>query len=63
MLSPPAHGDQNRGWVVLSLHSVLAVIVVALLLARMYTRTLIVRKTGLDDYLISIGVVSETAKE
>ena len=58
-LLPPAGGDQSRGWEVLLVHSILLAIGIILLFARFYVRIFIVRNVGLDDYFITLGVVSD----
>ena len=54
---PPPGGDQNRGWQLLATHSTLSGIAVALVVARLYTRIVVVESTGLEDYSIVLAVV------
>lgn len=57
--SSPLRGDQNRGWALIAFNATFSGIVLLLLLARLYTRTLIGRNNvGLDDYCIIMAVVS-----
>ena len=58
-LLPPAGGDQSRGWEVLLAHPILLAIGIILLFARLYVRVSIVKKIGIDDYFIILGVVSD----
>lgn len=55
---PPPGGDQNRGWQLLAVHSILSGLCIILLLLRFHVRTFIVKKFGADDYCITLGVVS-----
>lgn len=58
--SPPPDGDRSRGFQDIAVHAILLGVSTTLLLLRLYTRLVIVKNIGLDDYLIVIGVVSGT---
>ena len=61
-LLPPSAGDQSKGWQVLLVHAILLGIGIILLFARLYVRAVIVRKVGIDDYFMILGVVSSTKR-
>ena len=58
--APPPDGDRHRGFQEIAVHAILLGISTTLLLLRLYTRTVIVKKIGLDDYFIVIAVVRDT---
>lgn len=58
--APPPGGDRSRGFQDIAVHAILLGISTTLLSLRLYTRSVIVKNIGLDDYLIAIGVVSDT---
>jgi len=57
MPPPPADGDRNRGASLIWMQTILTAVATALVLARLYVRSLIVRKVGLDDLFIVLGLI------
>ena len=60
-LRPPTDDDRNRGPTIVAVNTVLLSIATAIVLMRLYTRTMIVNLIGLDDFLITLGNVSCSA--
>ena len=54
----PADGDRNRGPGIIGMQTSLTVLCAALVLARLYTRSTIVRKVGIDDFLIVVALAA-----
>lgn len=57
MPQPPADGDHNRGAGLIWMQTILTAIATALVLARLYVRSTIVRNLGLDDLFIVFGLL------
>jgi len=57
MPSPPSDGDRNRSVGLIWMQTVLTAVATALVLARLYVRSTIVRKLGLDDLFIILGLI------
>lgn len=54
---PPPGGDQNRAAGLIWMQTIFTAIATALVLARLYVRSTIVRKLGLDDLFIVFGLI------
>lgn len=57
-LPVPLDGDRDRGPVVIAVDSIFLAIATFLVLARLFTRTFIIKSLGLDDLFIVLGNVS-----
>ena len=57
VMKPPFDGDQNRGWGMGACNATFLGVVILLILARLYTKIVVVRGIGLDDYLIIVAGV------
>ena len=55
---PPAGGDQNQGWELLTVWLSLTVVAGMLVLGRLYSRLFVVRGCCLDDGFIGLAIVS-----
>ena len=55
--SPPPDGDRNRGAAIIATQAVFVAIGTVLVLARLYIRSHVIRKFGLDDLFILLGLV------
>lgn len=58
--SPPPDGDRSRGFQIIAVHAILLGISTILSVLRLFTRSVIVKSIGLDDYLMVVGVVSNS---
>ena len=56
--APPPDGDQTRGLQIIAGPATLLAISTILLSLRLFTRFVIVKRLGLDDFFVFIGVVS-----
>ena len=56
--SPPTGGDHNRGPILANIIIIIDVLATISVLARMYVRSRIVKKIGLDDVFIVLSIVS-----
>ncbi|CAD6567800.1 MAG: hypothetical protein ASARMPRED_001148 [Alectoria sarmentosa] len=55
--APPADGDRNRGSSILVTETIFVAIGTILVLARLYVRSHIIRRLGLDDLFIVLGLI------
>lgn len=53
----PSNGDRNRGAAIVATQAIFVAIGTALILARLYVRTVVIRKFGLDDLVILLGLI------
>ena len=58
MVQPPPDGDRSRGSQLIALSVTLLAMSTIIVLARLFTRSVIIKRLGPDDFFIVIGFVS-----